>query len=35
MDEGFNSISVVFMHSYAFPEHEKLVQEEAKKVGFE
>ncbi|MGI9378768.1 MAG: hydantoinase/oxoprolinase N-terminal domain-containing protein, partial [Methyloligellaceae bacterium] len=33
-DQGIRSVAVVFMHSYAFPEHEKIVAEIAQHVGF-
>lgn len=33
-DEGFDSIAVVLMHSYACPENELKVGEIAKKLGF-
>lgn len=32
--EGFDSVAVVLMHSYACPEHELKIGEIAKKVGF-
>ncbi|KAK7203585.1 Hydantoinase B/oxoprolinase-domain-containing protein [Myxozyma melibiosi] len=34
-DEGFRSIAVCLVHSYTFPDHEKLVGEIARKIGFE
>ena len=34
-DEGFKSIAIVFMHSYAYPEHELFIAKIAKDVGFE
>lgn len=33
-EEGYRSLAVVFIHSYTFPEHERIVGEIAKKVGF-
>ena len=33
--DGFRSIAVVLMHSYAFPEHERLVGDVAGRLGFE
>ncbi|WP_186399091.1 hydantoinase B/oxoprolinase family protein [Stappia sp. P2PMeth1] len=33
-DSGIRSAAIVFMHAYAFPEHEKKVAEIARKVGF-
>eukprot|EP00003_Mantamonas_plastica_P027622 TRINITY_DN5991_c0_g2_i2.p1 TRINITY_DN5991_c0_g2~~TRINITY_DN5991_c0_g2_i2.p1 ORF type:complete len:270 (+),score=70.17 TRINITY_DN5991_c0_g2_i2:26-811(+) len=33
-DSGIRSLAVVFMHSYTFPEHEKLVGEWATEIGF-
>lgn len=33
-DEGYRSISVLFLHSYAYPEHEVLVGDLAKSMGF-
>ena len=33
-DNGIRSVAIVFMHAYAFPEHEKKVAELARKVGF-
>ncbi|PKS11986.1 hypothetical protein jhhlp_001282 [Lomentospora prolificans] len=32
--KGFNSIAVVFVHSYAYPEHEQLVGKLAAEMGF-
>ena len=32
--EGFRSVSVVFMHAYAFADHETMVGDVAAKVGF-
>ena len=34
-DRGIRSAAVVLMHSYAYPEHERLVGEIAREVGFE
>jgi len=34
-DKGFKSIAIIFMHSYAWPEHEHRVGEIAAEVGFE
>jgi 5-oxoprolinase (ATP-hydrolysing) len=33
-DQGIRSIAVCLMHSYTYPEHEKIVGEIAKKIGF-
>src|SRR5690606_2185342 len=33
-DAGIRSVAIVFMHAYAYPEHEKCVAEIARKVGF-
>jgi len=33
-DRGIHSAAVVLMHSYAYPEHERLVGEVARQVGF-
>jgi 5-oxoprolinase (ATP-hydrolysing) len=33
-NEGFNSIAIVLMHSYAYPSHEDIVGEMAKEIGF-
>lgn len=33
-DEGYRSIAVVFAHSYTYPEHELVVGEIAKQIGF-
>lgn len=33
--QGFNSIAICFMHSYLYPDHEDLVADIAKQVGFE
>ncbi|KAI9306007.1 Hydantoinase B/oxoprolinase-domain-containing protein [Cunninghamella echinulata] len=34
-EDGFKSIAVCLMHSYTFPEHERLIGELAKTIGFE
>lgn len=34
-DNGYRSIAIVLVHSYTFPDHEKLVAKIAKEVGFE
>ena len=33
-EEGFRSLAVVFIHSYTFPDHERLVGKIAKRIGF-
>lgn len=33
-NSGIKSIAVCFMHSYTYPEHEKMVEDIAKKIGF-
>lgn len=33
-DQGFRSIAISFLHSYTFPDHELIVAEEARKMGF-
>lgn len=33
-EEGFRSIAVCLVHSYTFPDHEKLIGEIAQKIGF-
>ena len=33
-DDGIRSLAIVFMHAYAFPEHEKAVAKIAREVGF-
>ena len=33
--DGFTAVAVVLMHSYAYPEHEILVGNLAKEIGFE
>lgn len=32
--DGYHSLAIVLVHSYTFPEHEKLVGDLARKVGF-
>jgi 5-oxoprolinase (ATP-hydrolysing) len=34
LDEGIHSLAVVFLHSFAFPQHERMVGELAKQMGF-
>ena len=34
-EEGYRSLSVVFIHSYTFPDHELLVGKLAREIGFE
>ena len=34
-NEGIRSVAIVFMHSYAFPKHEKQAAELAREIGFE
>ena len=34
-DDGFKALAVVFIHSYTFPDHEKLIGEIARDIGFE
>ncbi|KAK4947980.1 hypothetical protein LTR10_013033 [Elasticomyces elasticus] len=34
-DKGYRSLTVAFAHSYAFPDHEKLVAQIASSIGFE
>ncbi|KAJ3510809.1 hypothetical protein NMY22_g15860 [Coprinellus aureogranulatus] len=34
-DEGYRSIAIILVHSYTYPEHEQIVGQIAKKVGFE
>lgn len=34
LDEGIHSLAVVFLHSFAFPQHEQMVGELAKHMGF-
>ena len=33
-DEGYRSLAIIFVHSYTFPDHERLVGKLAKEVGF-
>ena len=33
--DGFRSIAIVFMHSYAYPEHERAVADVARGMGFD
>ncbi|MBA5777830.1 hydantoinase B/oxoprolinase family protein [Stappia sp. F7233] len=33
-DDGIRSVAIVFMHAYAFPEHEKQVAAIAREIGF-
>ncbi|KAJ7619582.1 Hydantoinase/oxoprolinase-domain-containing protein [Roridomyces roridus] len=33
-DDGYRSLAIVFAHSYTFPDHERLVGEMARQVGF-
>ena len=33
-EEGYRSIAIVLVHSYTYPEHERLVGQVASKVGF-
>lgn len=33
--QGYRSLSVVFLHSYLYPQHERLVGEAARKMGFQ
>ncbi|CEH13458.1 related to 5-oxoprolinase [Ceraceosorus bombacis] len=33
-DEGYRAAAIVLMHSYTYPEHERIVEEIAKRVGF-
>jgi 5-oxoprolinase (ATP-hydrolysing) len=33
-ENGFQSVAIVFMHGYAYPAHEKLAGELAKRIGF-
>ncbi|HEY1944360.1 MAG TPA: hydantoinase B/oxoprolinase family protein [Roseiarcus sp.] len=32
--EGFNGVAIVFMHAYRYPEHERLVAQAARSLGF-
>ncbi|GAQ91252.1 oxoprolinase [Klebsormidium nitens] len=34
LDEGIDSLAVVLMHSYTFPEHEQIIGDLAKEMGF-
>ncbi|EJD01112.1 5-oxoprolinase [Fomitiporia mediterranea MF3/22] len=34
-DEGYRSIAIILVHSYTFPDHEKLVASIARDIGFE
>ena len=34
-DEGFRSLAIVFVHSYTYPQHEEIVGNLARKIGFE
>ncbi|KAG6816226.1 hypothetical protein H0H87_007597 [Tephrocybe sp. NHM501043] len=34
-DGGYRSLAIVFVHSYTFPDHERLVGELARSIGFE
>ncbi|KAF4336972.1 hypothetical protein FBEOM_9162 [Fusarium beomiforme] len=34
-EQGYTSLAVCFMHAYIFPDHERIVAEMAKDVGFE
>lgn len=34
-DEGYRSLAIVFVHSYTYPQHEEIVGNIARKVGFE
>lgn len=33
-DKGVRSIAICLLHSYIYPEHEALIEEEARKIGF-
>ncbi len=33
-DKGLRAVAIVFMHAYAFPQHEKMVAELARDIGF-
>ncbi|KAG6868855.1 hypothetical protein C0993_008984 [Termitomyces sp. T159_Od127] len=33
-DEGYRSLAIVFVHSYTFPDHERLVGDLARSIGF-
>lgn len=34
-DEGYRSIAIIFVHSYTYPQHEQVVGDLARKIGFE
>lgn len=34
-DQGYRALAVILMHSYTYPEHEKIVEEIAKEIGFQ
>ncbi|KAF6743162.1 5-oxoprolinase [Ephemerocybe angulata] len=34
-DEGYRSIAIIFVHSYTYPEHEQIIGDLARKVGFD
>mmetsp|Transcript_22596 Transcript_22596/g.32352 ORF Transcript_22596/g.32352 Transcript_22596/m.32352 type:complete len:1303 (-) Transcript_22596:929-4837(-) len=34
LDDGIHSLAIVFLHSFAFPDHEKIVGDLAKQMGF-
>ncbi|KQY78855.1 5-oxoprolinase [Ensifer sp. Root142] len=34
-DQGYNTVAIVFMHAYKYPEHEALVARLAREMGFE
>ena len=34
-DEGYRALAVCLMHSYTFPDHERIVGEIASEIGFE
>lgn len=34
-DKGIRSLAISFMHSYLYSQHEEIVEEEARKIGFE
>ncbi|OCP35187.1 hydantoinase B/oxoprolinase family protein [Ensifer sp. LC163] len=34
-DQGYNTVAIVFMHAYKYPEHEALVARLARQMGFE
>ncbi|MEM1283021.1 MAG: hydantoinase B/oxoprolinase family protein [Chlamydiota bacterium] len=33
-DQGFRSLAIVLMHGYAYPQHEKRIEQMAKEIGF-